>query len=100
MALVVEADNALVDLLMGVLIEILFADDLHDVADDAVLANHAAQDRALPFAALRRQAAANLRVGLHGLPPCLVRSLLFLEPGDEHLDFGLDVVAKMELDRE
>ena len=40
---------------MGVGVEVFFADDLQDVADDGVVAQHAAQSAALGVTAVRRQ---------------------------------------------
>ena len=58
LTLVVEHTDAIVDLLMGVGVEvdIVLAEDLHHIADDDVVAQHAAQHAALGFAALRREA--------------------------------------------
>ena len=68
MAFSVEVGYGLVDLLVGVRIEIFLADDLQDVADDAVIPHHAAQDRSLGFLALRRQPVSTGLVGRHGHP--------------------------------
>ena len=52
---------------MGVEVEVVRSrDDLHDVADDGVVAQHAAEDAALGFAALRRQAIGSGDIGRHG----------------------------------
>src|SRR5947207_1551507 len=52
---VVEDGDGLVDFLVSVGVEVVFAEDLQDVADDAVVAEHAAQDAAFRLTALRRQ---------------------------------------------
>src|SRR5262245_57368709 len=48
---IIESDDRLEDLLVGVLIEVLFANDLKDIADDAVVTQHTAKHRALGIAA-------------------------------------------------
>ena len=54
-ALVVKGDDCLMDFLMGVGVEILGAQQLHDDADNAVLAQHTAEDATFRLPTLRRQ---------------------------------------------
>ena len=51
--LVVEGEDALEDFLVGVEVEVFGADELDDVVDDDVVAEHAAEDAALGVAAVR-----------------------------------------------
>ena len=53
---VVEGEDALVDLLVGVEVEVFGADELDDVVDDDVVAKHAAEEAALGVPAMRRGA--------------------------------------------
>src|SRR5262249_338574 len=66
-ALVVDLRDRLEDLLMSVEVEILLAEDLNDVADAGVVAQHAAQRRALGVATLRGQTIQPFR--RHDNPP-------------------------------
>src|SRR5258708_3109853 len=116
MALVIELGNGVEYLLMGVGVEVLGADDLEDVADDAIIPQHAPQDAPLRVPVLGRQAVPSSLGRRHGslAQACRVRCadrkacdwfvgvslFLFLLANDQDLDLALYVVAEMEFDRE
>ena len=55
MALVVQGGNGMADFLMRVEVEVVGPEDLQDIADDDVIAQHAAEHALLRLLALRRQ---------------------------------------------
>jgi hypothetical protein len=65
-ALVVELNDALEDLLVGIVIEAVGADDLKNIADDAVVAEHGAEDGLLGLWALRGETLLEGLFGRHG----------------------------------
>src|SRR5262249_14505765 len=68
LATVSHRDDATVDFLVCVCVEMIVADNLDDVADDRVVAKHATQDAAFGVARLRRQALRSSLLGWHDLP--------------------------------
>src|SRR5262249_22318873 len=69
-AAVVELDDGLVDLLVRIDVEVFLVNDAHDVRDDSVVAQHAAEHAALRLAVLRGQAVVEVAFAGHQEPPC------------------------------
>ena len=64
-ALVVQGDDGLEDLLVGVGVEVLFVNDEDHVADDEVVLEHTAQDALFRLPVVWREPVREIALGCH-----------------------------------